>query len=86
MVLQLIVSTNFAATGATSGIGILKRTGTGVLKAEITALETMGLGKTISNPKVFTLDNQSATVTQGKKFRIKLHLKEQLQLLLKRQH
>jgi len=56
---------NFAATGATSGIGILKRTGSGVLKAEITALETLGLGKTISNPKVFTLDNQSATVTQG---------------------
>ena len=25
----------------------------------------MGLGKTISNPKVFTLDNQVATVTQG---------------------
>ena len=57
--------TNFAATGATSGIGILKRTGSGVLKAEITALETLGLGKTISNPKVFTLDNQAATVTQG---------------------
>jgi type IV pilus assembly protein PilQ len=56
---------NFAATGATSGIGILKRTGSGVLKAEITALESMGLGKTISNPKVFTLDNQTATVTQG---------------------
>jgi type IV pilus assembly protein PilQ len=55
--------TNFGATGATSGIGILRRTGTGVLKAEITALES--LGKTISNPKVFTLDNQSATVTQG---------------------
>ena len=57
--------TNFAATGATSGIGVLKRTGTGVLKAEITALESMGMGKTISNPKVFTLDNQIATVTQG---------------------
>ena len=57
--------TNFAATGATSGIGILRRTGTGVLKAEITALESLGLGKTISNPKVFTLDNQAATVTQG---------------------
>ena len=57
--------TNFAATGATTGIGILRRTGSGVLKAEITALESMGLGKTISNPKVFTLDNQSATVTQG---------------------
>ena len=43
--------TNFAATGATSGIGILRRTGSGVLKAEITALESMGLGKTISNQK-----------------------------------
>ena len=57
--------TNFPVTGATSGIGILRRTPTGVLKAEITALESMGMGKTISNPKVFTLDNQLATVTQG---------------------
>ncbi len=57
--------TNFAATGATSGIGILRSTGTMVLKAEITALESIGMGKTISNPKVFTLDNQMATVTQG---------------------
>ncbi len=56
---------NFPVTGATSGIGILRRTGSGVLKAEITALESMGMGKTISNPKVFTLDNQVATVTQG---------------------
>ncbi len=54
-----------AAAGATSGIGILKRTGTAVLKAEIQALETLGLGKTISNPKVFTLDNQIATIKQG---------------------
>ena len=53
------------AAGATSGIGILKRTGSAVLKAEIQALESLGLGKTISNPKVFTLDNQSATITQG---------------------
>ena len=36
-----------------------------MLKAEITALEIQGLGKTISNPKVFTLDNQVATITQG---------------------
>ena len=57
--------TDFAATGATSGIGILKKTGSAVLKAEITALEMLGMGKTISNPKIFTLDNQSATVTQG---------------------
>jgi len=56
---------NFPISGPTSGIGILRRTGSAVLKAEITALESMGMGKTISNPKVFTLDNQLATVTQG---------------------
>ena len=39
--------------------------GTPVLKLEITALEAMGLGRTISNPKVFTLDNMMAKVTQG---------------------
>ena len=57
--------TNFPVTGATSGIGLLRRTTTGVLKAEITALEAIGLSKTISNPKIFTLDNQTATITQG---------------------
>ena len=58
--------TNFAATGATSGIGILKKTGSAVLKAEITALEKIGMVETISNPKVFTINNQPASVTQGK--------------------
>ena len=57
--------TNFAATGATSGIGIIRRTTSMALKAEITALETLGMSRTLSNPKVFTLDNQLATVTQG---------------------
>ncbi|SVD65197.1 uncharacterized protein METZ01_LOCUS418051, partial [marine metagenome] len=57
--------TDFAVGSATSGIGILRKTGSAVLKAEITALEKIGMGKTISNPKVFTLDNQLATVTQG---------------------
>ena len=28
-------------------------------------MKVLGLGKTISNPKVFTIDNQAATVTQG---------------------
>ena len=59
-----------AAAGATSGIGILKRTGTAVLKAEIQALETLGLGKTISNPKVFTLDNQIATIKQAEEIQL----------------
>ena len=57
--------TNFPAAGKTSGIGILKATGSAVLKMEITALESQGMGKTISNPKIFTLDNQVATITQG---------------------
>ena len=56
---------DFSVAGKTSGIGILRRTGSAVLKAEITALESLGLGKTISNPKIFTLDNQVATITQG---------------------
>ena len=60
--------TEFSAAGATSGIGILKKTGSAVLKAEITALESQGLGKTISNPKVFTLDNQVQQLHKGKKF------------------
>ena len=57
--------TDFTAAGKTSGIGILRKTGSAVLKAEITALELLGMGKTISNPKIFTLDNQTATITQG---------------------
>ena len=57
--------TDFTAAGRTSGIGIIKTTGSAILKAEITALESLGMGKTISNPKIFTLDNQVATLTQG---------------------
>ena len=54
-----------SAAGATSGIGILKRTGSAVLKVQLEALESEGLGKTISNPKLFTLDNQTASIKQG---------------------
>ena len=60
------ILTNLPAVGATSGIGVLKKTGSAVLKAEITALEKLGIVETISNPKVFTLNNQPASVTQGK--------------------
>jgi type IV pilus assembly protein PilQ len=57
--------TDFTAAGRTSGIGIIRSTGSAILKAEITALESLGMAKTISNPKIFTLDNQVATLTQG---------------------
>ena len=52
-------------TGPTSGIGILRKMSSSVLKVQIEALETRGLGKTISNPKLFTLDNQVASIIQG---------------------
>ncbi len=56
---------NFNAIGATSGIGILKATGSAVLKLQLEALEKEGLSKTISNPKLFSLDNQTAQIKQG---------------------
>ena len=46
----------------------------------------MGLGKTISNPKVFTLDNQSATVTQGEEIPYQTTSEGTTQLHLKKQH
>ena len=60
---------NFSG-GGTSGIGILRKTGSAVLKFQLDALETEGLGKTISNPKLFTLDNQVASITQGEQIAI----------------
>ena len=49
----------------TSGIGILRQIGARALKVEIEALESLGLSKTLSQPSVFTLNNQEATITQG---------------------
>ena len=48
-----------------SGFGILRRTGSIVLKAQLDALEEENLSKTISNPKLFALDNQTASIMQG---------------------
>ena len=49
----------------TSGIGILRSMGASALKIEIEALESLGLSKTLSQPSVFRLNNQEATITQG---------------------
>ena len=56
---------NFNVVGATSGIGVLRKTGSAVLKLQLEALEKEGLSKTISNPKLFSLDNQTAQIKQG---------------------
>lgn len=57
---------NFPVSSATSGIGIIRAFGATTLAVELSALESLGLSKTISNPKVFTLNNQQATIVQGK--------------------
>ena len=49
----------------TSGIGILRQIGASALKIELEALESLALSKTLSQPSVFTLNNQEATITQG---------------------
>ena len=61
----MILFQSGAAGAATSGIGILRRTGSAVLKVQLDALETEGISKTISNPKLFSLDNQTAQIKQG---------------------
>ncbi len=57
--------TNNSITGATSGIGIIKTLGTGALKIELEALESLDKNKIVSSPSVFTLNNQQAKITQG---------------------
>ncbi len=49
----------------TSGIGILKSMGASALKVELEALESLDLSKILSQPSIFTLNNQEATITQG---------------------
>ena len=56
---------NQSVTGATGSLGILLDTTALDLQVELTAMESMGISKIISNPKVFTLDNETAVITQG---------------------
>ena len=56
---------NQAIAGGTRGIGILKQVGARALKVELEALESLTFNKILSQPSVFTLNNQEATITQG---------------------
>ena len=50
----------------TGGIGLTMGVkDTASLKVELTAMEKKGLSKIISNPRIFTLDNQEAVIFQG---------------------
>ena len=56
---------NQSVGGATGSLGILVDTSALDLQIELTAMESMGISKIISNPKIFTLDNETAVITQG---------------------
>lgn len=57
---------NAPITDAAGGIGILFNTSTHQLKVALSALEEQMISKTVSNPKIYTLDTETATISQGK--------------------
>ncbi|MCX5819317.1 MAG: secretin and TonB N-terminal domain-containing protein [Deltaproteobacteria bacterium] len=62
------VAVNFpSATALAPALGLVLGTSRMVLDAKLSALETTGDGKIISSPKVTTLENEKATIWQGKK-------------------
>lgn len=52
-------------TGAPFGLGYLYQTTASQLKVELTAMEKLSLVKIVSNPHVFTMDNEEAVVIDG---------------------
>lgn len=63
------VAVNFptAAALTTPALGLVLGTSRLILDARLSALETTGDGKIIASPKVTTLENEKATIWQGKK-------------------
>jgi len=54
-------------TSPLGGIGFMLATSATNLKVELSASEKEGVTKVLSNPKVFTLDNEEAVIIQGDK-------------------
>ena len=54
-----------AVDGAPFGLGYLFKTTASELKVELTAMEKLSLVKIVSNPHVFTMDNEEAVVIDG---------------------
>ena len=65
---SFMVDVPAAVSGRGSGInfGVLSPDRTFGLDIQLSAIETMGSGKVISNPKVLTVDNGKAKILQGK--------------------
>jgi type IV pilus assembly protein PilQ len=57
---------NTPIAGAVGAIGILFNTTTHQLKTALSALEAQMISNTVSNPKIYTLDTETATISQGK--------------------
>jgi type IV pilus assembly protein PilQ len=55
-----------AGSGAAAGLGYIGAENLRALDIQLSAMESSGKGKIISNPKIITLDNQKATIKQGK--------------------
>ncbi len=56
---------NRAVVGAPFGMGYMFQTSSTQLKVELTAMEKLSLLKIVSNPHVFTMDNEEAVVIDG---------------------
>lgn len=59
------IAENIALAGATGGVGLLFSSDVRTLKMELSAMESEGLTKILSNPRVFTLNNEQAVIKQG---------------------
>lgn len=53
-------------SGSGFSFGVINPAGTLALDLQLSALETVGNGKVISNPKILTIDNGRAKILQGK--------------------
>jgi len=54
-------------SGGIMGIGYISAGNTFTLDLQLSAMESSGKGKIISNPRITTIDNQEATIQQGRK-------------------
>jgi len=61
------INVNLPAQGSTIDLGYtVLRHGTALLDAELTVMQNEGRGEVISNPRVFTKNQQEATIQQGR--------------------
>jgi type IV pilus assembly protein PilQ len=59
------MAVNYPAALLSPTIGLVLGNASGVLEAQLAALETNNQGKVISSPKITTMDNVKATIKQG---------------------